>query len=76
MTKDETALLKIAIHAGQFSEHFALLEAQREKGWSPHFSEIWRNAIGNFHANAHRAWERWSTHAADANENLFKPNQA
>ena len=89
MTKDEAALLKIAIRAGHFSEHFGLVEAQHEKGRPPYFSEISRNAIWNLHANAHRsiryAWKRWCTYAADctqywasddANENLYKPDQA
>ena len=55
-----------AIAAGNSSSHFELFEAQRTKGWSPHFDSIWRNALGDLSVRALKgmryAWKRWKEH--------------
>ena len=58
-----------AMPAGNSSSHFELFEAQRTKGWSPHFAAFWRNALGNLSVRALKgmryAWKRWKEHAME-----------
>ena len=52
--------------AGDSTSHFELFEAQRTKGWSPHFAAFWRNALGNLSVRGLKgmryAWKRWKEH--------------
>jgi len=58
-----------AMSAGNSSSHFELFEAQRTKGWSPHFAAFWRNALGNLSVRALKgmryAWKRWKEHTME-----------
>ena len=58
-----------AMSAGNSSSHFELFEAQKTKGWSPHFASFRRNALGNLSVRALKgmcyAWKRWREHTME-----------
>ena len=66
MDKTERSFLNIAMKAGRFSHHWAFLDDQLRLDWSDHFTQNWRNALGNPNEGSlkaiHFVWRRWEEH--------------
>ena len=67
MDKTERSSLKIFMKAGRLSHHWAFLDAQSRRGWSAHFTQNRRNALGNPNEGSakaiHFAWKRCEEHS-------------
>ena len=67
MDKTERSFLNIAMKARRLSHHWAFLDAQSRLGWSAHFPQNSRKALGNPNEGSakaiHFAWKRWEEHS-------------